>query len=118
MAISEEIAAAVLAGFKQGVLAEAKRQSVMVGKEVVRELPGALADTSALVNSALLFVEETAEVAQKPKRRSRAARSADKKLSAAFKEANRRYRTKSGALRAGRTQADIAKLAHRLRKKM
>ena len=118
MAISEEIAAAVLAGFKQGVLAEAKRQSVMVGKEVVRELPGALADTSALVDQALLFVEETAEVAQKPKRRSRAARSADKKLSAAFKEANRRYRTKSGALRAGRTQADIAKLAHRLRKKM
>ena len=118
VAISEEIAAAVLAGFKQGVLAEAKRQSVMVGKEVVRELPSALADTSALVNSALLFVEETAEVAQKPKRRSRAARSADKKLSAAFKEANRRYRTKSGALRSGRTQADIAKLAHKLRKKM
>ena len=119
MAISEEIAAAVLAGFKQGVIAESKRQATMLGKEVVRELPGALADTSAMVNQALLFVEETAEVAtKKPKRRSRAARSADKKLSAAFKEANRRYRTKSGALRAGRTQADIAKLAHKLRKKM
>jgi len=119
MAISEEIAAAVLAGFKQGVIAESKRQATMLGKEVVRELPSALADTSAMVNQALLFVEETAEVAaKKPKRRSRAARSADKKLSAAFKEANRRYRTKSGALRAGRTQADIAKLAHKLRKKM
>lgn len=118
LAIADEVAAAVLAGFKQGVLAEAKRQSVMVGKEVVRELPGALADTSALVNQALLFVEETAEVAQKPKRRSRAARSADKKLSAAFKEANRRYRKKDGSLRTGRTQADIAKLAHKLRKKM
>ena len=119
MAITDEVAAAVLAGFKQGVIAEAKRQSVMVGKEVVRELPSALADTSALVNQALLFVEETAEVAQKqPKRRSRAARSADKKLSAAFKEANRRYRTKSGRLRTGRTQADIARLAHKLRKKM
>ena len=118
LAIADEVAAAVLAGFKQGVLAEAKRQSVMVGKEVVRELPSALADTSALVNQALLFVEETAEVAQKPKRRSRAARSADKKLSAAFKEANRRYRTKSGKLRTGRTQADIARLAHKLRKKM
>ena len=118
MAVSDEIAAAILAGFKQGVIAEAKRQSVMAGKEVVRQLPGALADTSALVNSALLFVEETAEIAQKPKRRSRAARSADKKLSAAFKEANRRYRTKSGKLRTGRTQADIAKLAHKLRKKM
>ncbi len=55
----------------------------------------------------------------KPKRkRSRSARAADKKLSRAFKEANARYRLKSGALRKGRTQADIAKLAHKLRKKM
>lgn len=55
----------------------------------------------------------------KPKRRrSRTARAADKKLSKAFKEANRRMRTKNGKLRKGRTQADIAKLAHRLRKKM
>ena len=34
-----------------------------------------------------------------PKRRSRKARSSDKKLSAAFKEANARYRTKNGKLR-------------------
>lgn len=55
----------------------------------------------------------------KPKRkRSRSARAADKKLSKAFKEANRRMRTKSGKLRKGKTQADIARLAHRLRKKM
>lgn len=40
------------------------------------------------------------------------------KLAAAFREANRRYRTKSGKLRKGRTQADIARLAHRLVKKM
>ena len=53
-----------------------------------------------------------------PRKRSRTARAADKKLSKAFKEANRRYRTKSGKLRTGRTQADIAKLAHKLRKKM
>lgn len=54
----------------------------------------------------------------KPKRkRSRSARAADKKLSAAFKAANARYRKKDGSLRAGRTQADIAKLAHKLRKK-
>ena len=52
------------------------------------------------------------------RRRSRSARSADKKLSKAFKEANRRMRTKNGKLRKGRTQSDIAKLAHRLRKKM
>ena len=55
----------------------------------------------------------------KPKRRrSRAARAADKKLSKAFKEANARYRLKNGTLRKGRTQADIARLAHKLRKKM
>ena len=61
---------------------------------------------------------EEAKVADKPKRRSRSARAADKKLSKAFPEANRRYRKKDGSLRQGRTQADIAKLAHRLRKKM
>jgi len=58
------------------------------------------------------------EEAPKRRRRSRSARSQDKKLSRAFKEANRRYRKKDGSLRAGRTQADIAKLAHRLKKKM
>lgn len=52
------------------------------------------------------------------RKRSRSARVADKKLSKAFKEANARYRLKSGALRKGRTQADIARLAHKLRKKM
>ena len=118
MAIADEVAAAVLAGFKQGVIAEAKRQSVMIGKEVVRELPGALTDTGALVNQALMFVEDTAEmVPATKKKRSKSAKAADKKLSAAFKEANRRYRKKDGSLRAGRTQGDIARLAHKLRKK-
>lgn len=55
----------------------------------------------------------------KPKRkRSSRARASDKKLSKAFKEANKRMRTKSGKLRKGKTQADIARLAHRLRKQM
>lgn len=57
-------------------------------------------------------------MAKPKKKRSRSARAADKKLSKAFKEANARYRLKSGALRKGRTQADIARLAHKLRKKM
>ena len=39
------------------------------------------------------------------------------KLAAAFREANARYRTKSGKLRKGRTQADIARLAHRILKR-
>ena len=62
--------------------------------------------------------KEEMTVADKPKRRSRAARASDRKLSQAFKEANSRYRKKDGSLRAGRTQADIAKLAHKLRKRM
>ena len=62
--------------------------------------------------------QEEAKVVDKPRRRSRQARQQDRKLSQAFKEANRRYRKKDGSLRAGRTQADIATLAHRLRKKM
>ena len=49
-----------------------------------------------------------------PKRK----RKKNPKLAAAFREANARYRTKSGKLRKGRTQADIAKLAHRLLKRM
>lgn len=54
----------------------------------------------------------------KPRKRSARARRSDKKLSAAFKEANRRLRTQNGKLRKGKTQGDIARLAHRLRKKM
>ena len=55
----------------------------------------------------------------KPKRkRSRSARAADKKLSRAFKMANSKLRTKSGKLRKGKTQADVARMAHKLRKKM
>ena len=52
------------------------------------------------------------------KKRSRSARAADKKLSRAFKMANDRYRKKDGSLRTGRTQADIARLAQKLRRKM
>lgn len=61
---------------------------------------------------------EAPVIEDKPKRRSRAARAADKKLSKAFKEANARYRLKDGSLRKGRTQSDIATLAHKLAKQM
>lgn len=52
------------------------------------------------------------------KKARRGGRRTNSKLSAAFKEANRRLRTKSGKLRKGYTQADVARLAQRLRKKM
>ena len=55
----------------------------------------------------------------KPKRRvTKKARASRKKLSKALKIANARYRLKNGSLRKGRTQADIMKLAQKLKKKM
>jgi len=51
-------------------------------------------------------------------RRTRKKSKNDSKLSRAFKEANKRLRLKNGSLRKGKTQADVAKMAHRLRKKM
>lgn len=56
--------------------------------------------------------------ASEPKKRSAAAKRSDKKLSRCFKEANARCRCKNGKLKKGKTQADVARLAQRLRKKM
>mgnify|MGYP001262915776 CR=1 FL=1 len=58
------------------------------------------------------------DAADKPKRVSKKAKSSRKKLSTALREANARYRKKDGSLRTGRTQADIMRLAQRLKKKM
>ena len=68
-----------------------------------------------------MMMNESREPGQAPepaKKRSRKARASDKKLSAAFKEANAKLRTKNGKLRKGKTQADVARMAHKLRKKM
>jgi hypothetical protein len=120
--VSAEITAIVLAAFTEGVKAEAKRQAAIAGKALVKEVveatPQALEDSATALNIALMGIESGAALTTQPKKRSAAAKKADKKLSAAFKEANRRYRKKDGSLRAGRTQADIARLAHKLRKKM
>ena len=43
---------------------------------------------------------------------------ADKKLSKAFRMANEKLRKKNGQLKKGKTQADVARMAQRLRKKM
>jgi len=51
-------------------------------------------------------------------RRARKKTKTDKNMSKALAEANSRLRTKKGKLRKGKTQADVMKLAHRLRKKM
>ena len=79
-----------------------------------------LAQGGLVMNPTLALIGEAGPELVVPvkKKRSRSARASDKKLSQAFKEANRRYRKKDGSLRAGRTQSDIATLAHKLKKKM
>ena len=47
-----------------------------------------------------------------PKKRSKVARD----MAKAMREANKRLRTKSGKLRKGKTQADVARLAHKIRR--
>ena len=49
---------------------------------------------------------------------SKAARTSRKNLSKALKEANARLRKKNGQLKKGKTQADVMRLAQRLKKKM
>lgn len=51
-------------------------------------------------------------------RRGRKKTQTDKNMSKALEEANRRLRTQKGKLRKGKTQADIMRLAHRLRRRM
>ena len=53
-----------------------------------------------------------------PRKRARKKTKTDKNMSKALREANARLRTKNGKLRKGKTQADVMRLAHRLRRKM
>lgn len=46
----------------------------------------------------------------------RGTRKAAKGMAQAMKEANERLRTKNGKLRKGKTQADVARLAHKIRR--
>ena len=65
-----------------------------------------------------LALSRSENASDKPKRVSKKARTSRKNLSKALREANSRYRKKDGSLRTGRTQADIMRLAQRLKKKM
>ena len=47
----------------------------------------------------------------------RTGKKAAKGMGRAMKEANQKLRTKSGKLRKGKTQADVARLAHKIRRK-
>lgn len=53
-----------------------------------------------------------------PQKRARKKTRTDKNMSKALREANARLRTKKGTIRKGKSQGDIMRLAHRLRKRM
>ncbi len=57
-----------------------------------------------------------AKVRTTPTPKRKKAGKAAKGMAQAMKEANERLRTKSGKLRKGKTQADVAKLAHKIRR--
>ena len=57
-----------------------------------------------------------AKAVAKPKPKRKKAGKAAKCMGRAMKEANDKLRTKSGKLRKGKTQADVARLAHKIRR--
>ena len=61
-----------------------------------------------------MFDEKPPMKADKPKSKRRKRRPA---LSRGWKEANQKLRNKNGSLRKGKTQSDVARLAHKLAKK-
>jgi hypothetical protein len=63
-------------------------------------------------------LRETNSTVSKPRKTTRTMRASRKKLSKALKQANARYRNKNGSLKKGKSQADVMKLAQRLRKRM
>ena len=81
-----------------GAKAELKRQGAKAGKKAVQ------AGARATVRTARATSKEV-------KRQNRI-------MSMALKEANAKLRKKSGELRSGKTQADVMKLAQRIKKRM
>ena len=85
-----------------GAKAEVKRQGAKLGKKAVQK--GAEATVEAF--------RESRKVQTRIQKR------AAKDMSKALKLANEKLRTKSGRLKKGKTQADVMKLAQRLRRKI
>lgn len=98
MAHSADIVAGALCDVMERALIDAG-----IAPDLARELARRACDST---------VTSVATKAKKTKKK------ANKKLSAAFKEANTKLRTKSGKLRRGITQSDVARMAHKLYKKM
>ena len=85
---------------------------IPLGGAAAAAAPGVVRAASEFLGRQAGVLGTDAQPARKKRRRK------DKKMSAALKQANSRYRKKDGSLRTGRTQADIMRYAHKLRRKM
>ena len=122
LALPAEVAQIVLAGFAAGVKAEAKRQAVQAGKELVREAGPALIQTESDIRQAMMFVEDTAVMASGAALKATRKPSAyNKRYARAYKALKKKKTLKSGKMAKGftgkRGHAKLVKLAHAAAKK-
>ncbi len=61
---------------------------------------------------------EGASLAIREEKKTRKKTSTDRKQSKALRQANEKLRNKNGSLKKGKTQSDIMKMAHKLRRRM
>lgn len=115
LATSEEQAIAAIDAAEQ--LAIANVQLLRQMKKLIPKPFDVL--TEAAVQTQTAGIRGVAELERKTVRKvSSAARKSRKNLSKALREANARLRKKNGQLKKGKTQADVMRLAQRLKKKM
>ena len=88
------------------------------GVELENRAMGGIVTSPTLGLTGELGPELVLPLMGQPSRKKRKRTKTDRNMSKALKLANERLRTKNGRLRKGKTQADVMRLAHRLRKKM
>ena len=105
----DEIEALAMAASDEELLDEelvsAVIQEIESGRDVIRRSNQFRRD---------LILPRTEQATKRTRRKTKT----DKNMSKALRQANERFRTKSGKLRKGATQAQIMKFAHKLLKKM
>jgi len=115
LATSEEQAIAAIDAAEQ--LAIANVQLLRQMKKLIPKPFDVLTEPAIAIQTSI--AREEAKLARKTVRKvSAATRKSRKNLSKALREANARLRKKNGQLKKGKTQADVMRLAQRLKKKM
>jgi hypothetical protein len=84
--------------------------------EVTMTMDEYLTLINGLSGNDMMMAPAAADPEPMPKKRKKTAR--DRAMKIAVKEANTRYRKKNGQFRAGRTQADVMRLANKLADRM